>query len=495
MKDSGDESLDSASSSDSDHYGAAVADDDDATAPETILADRSLFTRYIDTGLGAELQKLPLRFLAPGSVTDLWKDCCANHHNVSYSSFNRCWKSFQGCLRFRNKGDFVDCDQCTALKLEIKKSRKHYSALIRSSQALQNHYKNVSKSRDIEEALRSLPPTCNRPVLFLTTDGMDQSFWSIPRLQHWRGPKQMGGANVRRPRCKVQGCWAFFHGVHMFIADSVQPHDASMTCECVARVLEQCKVFASKKGQRLPPELVVMTDNTCRENKCTTFMLYLASLQARGMFSSVSFIQHIKGHTHTIMDQLFGVVSRSFQFCDHLPDVYAVAKEVEAILRRETLKQFFCGAEVCVSVLESCRDWASYMGELGISIQGGLRLDLTSNHCFVWMYRALTKFGRTKFSLIGNLLPTGLDPKDLTWTHQSNLFGYKDGLGPDQVKLGIEKTWAPPGQSSLGPHQVILGIAHLALVGQYRSDLDPPSQVYIRYGLGPFQIGYTKNHD
>ena len=177
----------------------------------------------------------------------------------------------------------------------------------------------------------------------------------------------------------------------MFIADSVQPHDASMTCECVARTLEQCKRFAQQRGLKLPSELVVMTDNTVRENKCTTFMLYLASLQARGMFSSVSFVQHIKGHTHNILDQLFVVISRSFQFCDHLPDIYSVAKEVEKILRRDSLKDFFCGAEICVSVLESCRHWANYMGELGISITGGLKLDLTSNHCFVWMYRTLAK--------------------------------------------------------------------------------------------------------
>ena len=105
--------------------------------------------------------------------------------------------SFQGCLRFRSKGDFVDCDQCTALKLEIKKSRKQYSALIHASQALSLHYKNVSKSRDIEEALRSLPPTSTKPVLFLTTDGMDQSFWSLPTIQHDRcAPTAMQGARM-----------------------------------------------------------------------------------------------------------------------------------------------------------------------------------------------------------------------------------------------------------------------------------------------------------
>ena len=55
--------------------------------------------------------------------------------------------------------------------------------------------------------------------------------------------------------------------------------------------------------------------------KCTTFVPYLASLQAREMFSSVSFVQHFKGHTHNILDQLFGVISRSCQFCDLLLDM------------------------------------------------------------------------------------------------------------------------------------------------------------------------------
>ena len=30
-----------------------------------------------------------------------------------------------------------------------------------------------------------------------------ESFWRIATLKHWCGPKQMGGANVGRPRCKA----------------------------------------------------------------------------------------------------------------------------------------------------------------------------------------------------------------------------------------------------------------------------------------------------
>ena len=93
-----------------------------------------------------------------------------------------------------------------------------------------------------------------------------------------------------------------------------------MTCEVLARCLENCQATARSRGLQLPAELVVLTDNTVRENKCQTLMMFLAHLQQRACFQSVAFVQHIKGHTHNILDQLFGVISRAFQFCDYLPE-------------------------------------------------------------------------------------------------------------------------------------------------------------------------------
>ena len=363
---------------------------------ESILADRTLFTRYIDSGLGTDLAGLPVRYLAPGSVRDLWRDMKATGQTVSYCSFVRTWDAFKNILRFRAKGDFAQCDQCAELQKNIKNSRRQgYRSLVESTQRLHVHYANVGRSRDMEESLRTMLPTAARPCLFIVTDGMDQSHWSIPRIQGWRGPKGLSGPKIRRPRCKMQGCWAFHHSIDFFIADPVQAHDGSMTCEVLARCLENCQATARSRGLQLPAELVVLTDNTVRENKCQTLMMFLTHLQQRACFQSVAFVQHIKGHTHNILDQLFGVISRAFQFCDYLPDIWAVAKEVEAILRRPTLKSFLGAAEIHVSVLESVRDWATYMNGFGISISGGLKLDLTANHCFIWLWSpwVLTCFG------------------------------------------------------------------------------------------------------
>ena len=117
-----------------------------------------------------------------------------------------------------------------------------------------------------------MPPSSSKPVLFICTDGMDQSHWCIPRLRQFRGPKKLDGPGVKRPKCKCQGVWAFYHGLHMYVADANQPHDACMTCECIARTLEQCKIISEQRGQPLSAELVVMTDNTCRENKNSCLM-------------------------------------------------------------------------------------------------------------------------------------------------------------------------------------------------------------------------------
>lgn len=358
--------------------------------PEQILADSSVFTRYMQTGLGTNLIGLPLRYLPPGSVYDLHRDMTAGQgrEKVSFSTFNRHWKKFQGCLRFRSKGDFVECDYCSGLKRDIKNAKKQgYSELLDATNSLQQHYRQVAMSRELEEALRSMPPTGPKPILTICTDGMDQSHWAVPRLKAWRAAKKLGSPSCKRPKCKVQGVWCFYFGLHLFVADSVMPHDSSMVCECLARALEHVKRTAEKRNLPVPCEMTLIADNTVRESKNTTTMLFLAMLQSRGLFSSTALLNHVKGHTHNILDQMFGVLSRQFQWLDFLPDIWAVAEELRAVLRRPALKNFLSGAEPVVEVLESVRDWQGYFNQLQIHITGGLRLDLTANHAFLFLYR------------------------------------------------------------------------------------------------------------
>lgn len=376
------------SSSDSDvHH-------DEEQLAEEILADRSMFTRFIETGCGAELSNLPLKYLAPGTVTHLYHDCCSSlgPNKMSYSTFLRSWKLFSDVLRFRGKSDFADCDTCCDLKKQVKESKQDrvgYGSLLEATKKLQDHYREVGLSRDLEEALRSMPPTSPKPVLVICTDGMDQSHWALPRLRGFRGPKRFSNPSVRRPKCKVQGVWCFFFGVHFFIADATQPHDSNLTCEVISRALEHCKQVAEKRSLPLPSDMAIFCDNTPRENKNTCLLTFMALLQCRHMFRSTGLLFHCKGHTHNILDQLYGIVSRTFQFQDYLPDLDSVRESIKEILNRPSLAKYFSGAEVNVTIIEGCRNWASWLDELGVNFLGGLRDDCTANHAFVFMWRIL----------------------------------------------------------------------------------------------------------
>ena len=380
------EEQDGSDSDSIDHREEDPRDDSD------LLADRSMYTRFIESGNASQLKGLPLKYLAPGSVTHLYHDCCVSlgPNKMSYSTFLRTWKHFQDILRFRSKGDFADCDVCTELKKAVKDSKKDkigYGSLLESTMRLQNHYKEVAMSRELEETLRSMPPTAPKPILVLVTDGMDQSHWALPRLKGFRGAKRFSNPQIKRPRAKVHAVWCFYWGVHFFVTDSTQPHDSNLTIEVLSRCLEHCQMVSRKKALPLPSEFTVFADNTPRENKNSAMLTFLALCQARRMFASTAFLFHCKGHTHNILDQLFGIVSRAFQYNDQLQDVQAVRESIKEILNRPSLSRYFQGAEVEVSIIEGCRDWGSWLNGLGVNFTGGLREDLTSNHAFVFLSR------------------------------------------------------------------------------------------------------------
>ena len=96
---------------------------------QEVLADTSLFQKFISTGLGSNLEGLPLRYLPPGTVRDLWLDLAATGADVSYPTFKKAWDVFT-CLRFRQPGDFVQCDTCVQLKTQLREALKLRSLVL-----------------------------------------------------------------------------------------------------------------------------------------------------------------------------------------------------------------------------------------------------------------------------------------------------------------------------------------------------------------------------
>jgi hypothetical protein len=113
------------------------------------------------------------------------------------------------------------------------------------------HINQVMSDRALESSLKSMNPLENsrQAILFCQTDGMDQAKWSVPRSPGWVQSKSAG--RYERPRLKVQGVWMHWLGLFIFVGDPHQPHDSSMTIECITRalerVIEHCRVLGAKE--------------------------------------------------------------------------------------------------------------------------------------------------------------------------------------------------------------------------------------------------------
>ena len=334
----------------------------DLIAKQQVMADKSMFTRYVETGLGKDIGHLCLRYLPPGSIAFLYAAYAAEAGpTAKYGTFWREYdKHWRNTLRFRQPSDFSDCRDCASLKHRLENCTSlHEKAEV--ARDLQHHHRNIAYNRDFEEMMRTTPPFgVAKPILQAFTDGMANTHWCIPRLRNHRGVKTLSA--LPRPRCKVQGVWAFYYGVHLFVADSTMPHDADMTCEVVARALEKCKEVAALRGQELPEEVAFWTDGTTRENRNNTFLQFIAFLRASGMFKCSSLFQHDMGHTHNILDQLYGIIKRAFQYVDQLEDLDAIVEALRSIMARPAFSEIdFC----LVSIIDHdlwCPCWLFCIG-------------------------------------------------------------------------------------------------------------------------------------
>lgn len=125
----------------------------------------------------------------------------------------------------------------------------------------------VMEDRALEEVLRSVPPWQLSRTLVIWTDGMDQAKWSIPRYKGLRPSKLM--ANFRRPKCKVQGVWCFHIGLHMYVMDADQQHDANSVVECLSRSLEKVLADCAQRGLPPPVELLLWVTLACFQHTCS----------------------------------------------------------------------------------------------------------------------------------------------------------------------------------------------------------------------------------
>ena len=297
----------------------------------------------------AELNKLPMRWLPRTSRQELYDNYTTwaeegGRPCSSYSTFLRVWKGWhRKVLKMRDIRQHQRCEKCAELSAARKKveSREELREIV---SRYYNHLQGQYADRAVYAKMMSLSEEAMRPrasgtgepgvvsnhssLICLFVDGMDQSKFRVPRNlcsnKLWD--------SLWRPTGHVLGVLSHGIGEHYFFEDADLPKDSSNNVECLARCLDYAQEEVKAKGLELPVHLAVWADNTCREQKNTTGILWLAYLVASGRFHSATQCHLQKGHTHSLIDQRFSIIGTKLFRTKVLEDPQAFVAAIKEAL-------------------------------------------------------------------------------------------------------------------------------------------------------------------
>ena len=169
------------------------------------------------------LKDKPTKYLAPGSVRDLYDCYCQFERGdvASETSFRCTLNAWSGCLKFRRRSQHAKCTICGKLQKLRKdatneQERKHYQ------KELEVHLQGMFMDRAIDARVGKLSEggahgtlVQSQGVLSIAMDGMDQAKFKCPRIKTITKDLEP----LWRPVLHVTGCLAEGIGEYYYIAD------------------------------------------------------------------------------------------------------------------------------------------------------------------------------------------------------------------------------------------------------------------------------------
>ena len=232
--------------------------------------------------------------------------------------------------------------------------------------------------------MRSLAQDPGSEWIVLIIDGADPAKFRIVKATQW--PHDFDGEH--RPKCQVMGC--LVHGEECSF--SLREEDVEKGAEFVIEILVRAlsRVFAERcrQGQPTAKYLWIQADNCSGENKNQWTSRLAGLLVDRNLFECVvlAFLQ--VGHTHEILDAIFGVMAAhvSKQLSWNTPE-----QMLEHVQRK--MSDHLRPLRVASGVVSEVRAWREWLEPLGdIKAKEGIT-NLTgtgSSHWFCYCRRAKT---------------------------------------------------------------------------------------------------------
>ena len=221
---------------------------------------------------------------------------------------------------------------------------KEYSAHLQKQYADRACYRSArSCSR-----LRALP--CGTPSVTMIIDGMDHSKFKYPRSPAIFSSKEM--ASFIRPNLDMTASIVHGHAVILALSEPFVPKDSNWCADLISHSLHSISSNLDLRGA----EVIVQSDNTCREVKNNTCLRLLGSLTATHRVKRAELRNLVTGHSHEDVDQFFSVVSSHLEQSKLLETPQDFVQALQALLRNQAVRPN--EPERKVIKVDQVRDWS-----------------------------------------------------------------------------------------------------------------------------------------
>ena len=189
------------------------------------------------------------------------------------------------------------------------------------------HREHVSYSRRRADTHMDLASESLRLFLSITIDGMDSKKAQVPRLRSDAIFSKDVDSSGKPLETRLVGAHLPGRG---FFGFWIYPFFKQGGSGCAGLLHRIFSEVLTREGC-LPRVLLLHMDNTCKENKNNQMMKYLGFLVSHGVFDEVRMLFLLVGHTHSVIDQRFSVITRHLSTEDAytLPQLTDIVKDIK----------------------------------------------------------------------------------------------------------------------------------------------------------------------
>ena len=255
------------------------------------------------------------------SWEEKWQTCCyffqQSHHgqNVgSKSMLKKVWRA-EKLLKERLASSHSKCDICSDLDKKLERlngvqgdaAKRERGFLLRAKKEHEQIHLGCRAVFDDYGFQALVNPSA---VWCICCDAMTAKTVELPRFnsRKYRLPKAAAGT-LPKWGFKLTATYCFGYGFIPFISHDALEHGPNLVWTVIWESI--CRL--RRHHGNYPDVLFILLDNTTGENKTNIMFAMGAWLVATGRVKQVRIFFLMVGHTHIIIDQIFGVVSVSLR--------------------------------------------------------------------------------------------------------------------------------------------------------------------------------------